>query len=331
MQNSRTNLFSRVKFENKNEQKSFVFNYYFPTKKLENWEKDHLEFDLIDQGRDFRERIDKFADKKNKSIKMLGLDNVLNFIDLLGQNKENSIETCMDRLNLSEKTIRDYLYVFEGIGLIRFSNKTIVTTDLVNIFIKEWDSGNISNLAVIFRNYEPYDKFLNMMKDIKYISKYKTNIEETKKILDKHGIGDYKAMRVFPNLGIYLGVLYPFQDRIYWANELPNDEMFEKAFLSAYDKHKISEGFASMVDIINEVCISINISIRIFIQLFNYYYQKNKIFLRTGGSVMTDSKNIIELLESKSFKQRYSKYVLEDGLMISGNVIKSIRLGKENE
>lgn len=328
-----TNVFGRIKLENKQDKRTCIFNYYMPSKKLLNWQNDQLEIESIDSELDFREKINKFANKQNKSIKMIGLNKILDFIEMLShQSKEVNINFCMSQLKLSEETCRDYIYVFEGIGIIKQKNGNIASTDLLEIFIKEWEAGNIENIVVILRNYVPFDMFLNMMKKIKQIPKFKIYIDETKKTLVAYGIKDYKAMRVFPNLGIHLGVLYPFEDKIFWANEQPTYETFERSFLSAYNKHKISEGYANMVDIINEVCINLNISIKIFIQLFTNYYQKNMNILRTGGSVMTASNNVIDILDSRSNERRFKTHVLEDGIIISDNVvINSIKIGINNE
>ncbi|VVB95260.1 Uncharacterised protein [uncultured archaeon] len=327
-----TNVFGRIKLENKKDKKTFIFNYYLPIKILLNWQKDLLEIEYIDIGQDFREKISKFADTTHRSIKMIGFDHILDFVEVFSNRAMDiDLETCIDRLQLSKNTCKDYIFVLEGVGLIRHKNGNIIATDLLDIFINEWNDGNTDNLITILRNYVPFNMFLDMMKKIKNVYKFEVNIPETKKILAEHGITDYKAMRVFPNIGEYLGILYPLGDKIYWAYEHPTFEKFEEAFLNAYNKHKIYEGFASIVDIINDVCININISFKTFEQLFNQYHQKNKNILRTGGSVMTQSRNIIQLLNPRSNSQRFNKYVLEDGIMISENVIKSIKLETKNE
>lgn len=322
-----TNLFSKIKIENKKDKKTFVFFYYTSNRKLDNWEKDQLEIEYIDYTQEYQKKVSAFSNKNFKAIKMIGLDNILDIIEILYTNKEIGIETCINQLKLSKETFMDYIQVFEGIGLVKIRNESLIATDLVDIFIKEWDEGNNDNLISIFRNYIPFDMFLNMMIDIKNISKFKINPEITKKTLEKYGINDYKAMRVFPNIGVRLGILYPSGDKIYWANEQPAYETFERSFLDAYNKHKITEGYASMADLINEVCINLNISYYTFIQLFKNFHRNNSNKMRTGGSVITASKNAIELLNSRSNEQRFNKIVLEDGIMISDNVIKSIKIG----
>ena len=257
---------------------------------------------------------------------MTGLKNILTIIEMLYQTKQINIDQCKERLNLAKTTCEDYFYVLEGIGLIKLENDEVASaTDLVEIFIEEWEKGNIENLINILRNYVPFDAFLTMMEKIKCIDKFKINTENTKKILSDYGINDYKALRLFPNIGTQLGILFPSGEKFYWANEKPTYEIFEQGFLDAYNKHKISEGYASIVDVINDVCTSLNISIRMFKELFSILYQKNKNKLKTGGSVITTSKNIIELLVLR--EQRFDKLVLEDGIEISGNFIKSIKLG----
>jgi len=274
-----------------------------------------------------KDKESAFSSKNFKTIKMIGLNNILDIIEILYTNKKIGIETCNSQLKLSKKTFMDYIQVFEGIGLVKITNGSLIATDLVDIFIKEWNKGNNDNLISIFRNYIPFDIFLNMMKVERNISKFKINTEITKKTLEKYGINDYKAMKVFPNIGIKLSILYPSGDKIYWANEQPAYETFEKNFLDAYNKHKIAEGYANMADLINEVCINVNISYNTFIQLFKNFHQNNKNKMRTGGSVITESKNAIELLNSRSNEQRFNKIVLEDGIMILDNVIKSIKIG----
>ena len=320
-----TNLFSKIKLRNIENNKTFTFNYYLPGKKLHNWENDQLEIESSDLKQEFEVKVRKFADTTKRSIKMTGLKNLLTLTEMLHQSNQINIDQCRERLNLAKTTCKDYFYVLEGIGLIKLENDEVASaTNLVNIFIEEWEKGNIENLIEILRNYVPFDAFLKMMEKIKYIDKYKINIEKTKQILSNHGINDYKALRLFPNIGTQLGILFPLGENIYWANEKPIYETFEESFGKAYNNHKISEGYASIVDVINDVCPSLNISIRMFEELFSLLYQKNKNKIKTGGSVITTSKNMIELLVPRD--QRFDKRVLEDGIEISGNFIKSIKL-----
>ena len=331
-----TNLFSKIKLRNIENNKTFTFNYYLPGKQLHNWENDQLEIEVSDLEQEssdfeqeFKANVRKFADTTKRSIKMTGLKNLLTLTEMLHQSDQININQCRERLNLAKTTCKDYFHVLEGIGLIKLENDEVASaTNLVKIFIEEWEKGNIENLIEILRNYVPFDSFLKMMEKIKYIDKHNINIEQTKQILSNHGINDYKALRLFPNIGTQLGILFPLGEKIYWANEKPTYEIFEESFLKAYNKHKISEGYASIVDVINDVCSSLNISIRMFEELFSLLYLKNKNKIETGGSVITTSKNMIELLVPREPReQRFNKHVLEDGIEISGNFIKSIKLG----
>lgn len=326
-----TNMFGKIKLENKIDKKTFIFNYYGNSNKLENWENDELEVEFIFPQQILRKEISKFANEKNKSIKMVGLTKLLKVIEFLHQNKNINISTCKEEIKLAETTCKDYFHVLDGIGLIKRNQNIAYSTELVDIFINELNRNNIDNLVMIFRNYEPFDLFLNMMEKVKSIDKYKVNEEKTKSILEENGINDYKAMRVFPNMGIHLGVLFPVGDKIHWANEKPSYESFEKSFTNAYNKHKILEGYASIADIINEVCPDLNISLKVFNDLFNKFYQKKNQELRTGGSVLTESKNVIEILSHRSNGKRFNKHVLEDGIIIAGKAIKSIKFGASNE
>lgn len=153
------------------------------------------------------------------------------------------------------------------------------------------------------------------------------HIQALKKALKRYGL-NLNSFDTLTRMAARLGGVYIIQDHIYFSENQPGQEEFERILLEEYAHLRIHSGYANMGEIADSVCRKLGISMLDFDKYFKTFYDANYDRLRTSSSVMLKpeiSKEII-FLQKRGAWPRFDRRRLVDGVNVYYVNIKSLKV-----
>ena len=266
---------------------------------------------------------------------------LFNILDLLAT---KSAPVTIGDLNIEQSMTKrrfaEIGRVLEGFRVAHRDGESFVPDSDLNEFVAYWEAGDLEGINTFFRRYSPYDTFLRFLKTKKCIYVPPRTDTDARhqmgKQLRKDKIGlTFVAIDTFKWWGMAVGQVYlsHIGDRnIYWGNEKPNIDIFEKSILFHYKKIRPLDGFANIGQLADQVCRELKIAFIRFEELFvQLCLQRHGYMTATSLARVPTSKSLVQTLLSRSqakltgTPQWTDKRLMEDGVFINGRSVKMVK------
>ena len=186
-----------------------------------------------------------------------------------------------------ERRVRDILRIFEvSCWVIRNDcNRDILyLTENYHKFIHAWNSGDhLLPMNQGLRNYPPYARFLNCLKQEKKIEIPHRQNKESRRNLGRYLKEKYDitfvAFDTFRTWAVSVGHAYrsPFEEILYWGGdwdtEHPSLDCFKVVFRENYHQTKKTSGYANLGHLAHLVCKKLSISFQAFEMKINQFIE----------------------------------------------------------
>ena len=264
--------------------------------------------------------------------------------DVLDLLATKSVPVTIGDLNIKQRMTKrrfaEIGRVLEGFGVAHRDGESFVPDSDLNKFVAYWEVGDLEGINTFFRRYSPYDTFLRFLKMEKCICVPPRMDTEARRQMGKQLRADkigltFVAIDTFKWWGMAVGQVYlsHIGDRnIYWGNEKPNIDIFEKSILFHYEKIRPLDGFANIGQLADQVCRELKIAFIRFEELFvQLCLQRHGYMTATSLARVPTSKSLVQTLLSRSqakltvTPQWTDKRLMEDGVFINGRSVKMVK------
>ena len=265
--------------------------------------------------------------------------------DVLDQLAEKSAPVTIKNLSikkpLTKKRFTRIGRVLESLQVARIKGESLVPDVDLDTLVAYWEDANLEEISTFFRRYQPYEIFLNFLKEKEsiYVPPC-TAPEERQQMgmqLRREDTGlTFVAIDTFKWWGLVVGQVYlsHIGDRkIYWGAEKPSLDIFEKSIHSHYKEVQPLDGFANIGRLADLVCRELKISFIRFEELFIQLCLQRRGYMTSTSLVRTPtSKSSVQILLSRSQAKRNGKQngwikkrFMEDGILINGRSVKMVK------
>lgn len=271
----------------------------------------------------------------------------------------HKIISSQGKIKHLERRVRDILRIFEvSRWVIRndHNRDILYLTENYHKFIHAWNSGDyLLPMNQGLRNYPPYARFLNCLKQEKKIEiPHRQNKESRRNLgcyLKQRYDITFVAFDTFRTWAVSVGHAYrsPFEEILYWGGdwdaEQPSLERFKTICRESFCQTDKTSGYANLGHLAHLVCMKLSISFQAFEMKMNQFVENfsGEIKLApatirrevSGHFRITSIRPRKEILrerlsakirgaksqESQWLEHRY----LEDGMRVNGKLVKLIR------
>ena len=274
------------------------------------------------------------------------------------------IISSQGKIKHPERRVRDILRIFEASRWITRNDQNrdiLYLTENYHKFIYAWNSGDhLLPMNQGLRNYPPYARFLNCLKQEEEIKIPHRQNKESRRNLgrclkEKYDI-TFVAFDTFRTWAVSVGHAYrsPFEEILYWGGdwdaERPSLECFKMVCGESFCQMDKTSGYANLGHLAHLVCMKLSISFQAFEMKMNQFVETfpgemklapatirrevsghfqitsirpRKEILREQLSAKIRRRKIraSKLQEPQWLEHRY----LEDGMRVSGKLVKLIQ------
>lgn len=277
----------------------------------------------------------------------------------LSLNTLHKIINSQGQIKHLERRVRDILRVFEASSWITRNDQNrdiLYLTENYHKFIHAWDSGDyLLPMNQGLRNYPPYARFLDCLKQEKKIEIPQRQSKESRRNLGyrlkkKYDI-TFVAFDTFRTWAVSVGHAYrsPFEEILYWGGdwdaERPSLECFKMVCGESFCQTDKTSGYANLGHLAHLVCMKLSISFQAFEMKMNQFVATfpGEIKLApatirrevSGHFQITSIRPRKEILRERlsaklqgnklSQSQWLEHRYLEDGMHVNGKLVKLIR------
>ena len=277
----------------------------------------------------------------------------------LSLNTLHKIINSQGQIKHLERRVRDILRVFEASSWITRNDQNrdiLYLTENYHKFIHAWDSGDyLLPMNQGLRNYPPYARFLDCLKQEKKIEIPQRQSKESRRNLGyrlkkKYDI-TFVAFDTFRTWAVSVGHAYrsPFEEILYWGGdwdaEHPSLECFKMVCGESFCQTDKTSGYANLGHLAHLVCMKLSISFQAFEMKMNQFVATfpGEIKLApatirrevSGHFQITSIRPRKEILRERlsaklqgnklSQSQWLEHRYLEDGMHVNGKLVKLIR------
>lgn len=243
---------------------------------------------------------------------------------------------------VTKKRFAEIGRVIEGFRVAHRDGESLVPSVDLKVFVAYWEAANLEGINAFFRRYLPYDTFLHFLNTEKCIYvPPKTDTDARRQMgkrlrEDKIGL-TFVAIDTFKWWGMAVGKVYFSHigdGNIYWGDERPNIDTFEKSLQSNYEEIRPLDGFANVGQLADRVCRELKIPFIRFEELFNQLCLQHRGYMTATSLVRTpSSKSPVQTLLSRSQAKRNGypiewtdKRFMEDGVFMNDRSVKMVKL-----
>jgi hypothetical protein len=271
--------------------------------------------------------------QESRSARPIQWNLLLDATELLYEKKSVSQDHFVRYLGISPNRSRELVNILHDMGLTKDSDNDLMADSSLNEFIKLWEQGDLRQISQFFRRtYPPYRRYLKFIErhspfEVGEGLRGASRLEE----LNRYGLNRV-SFDSLTRFAAPLGAVYLSGDKIHFAENTPDQELFERTMLEAHNRIKTPEGYSEIASLIDAVCRELEISTIDFEKYFKSYYDANYRKIATSRAILTRLKNRREIviLNPRGSPTRFDRRHLEDGINIYGFNIKAIRI-IENE
>ena len=231
--------------------------------------------------------------------------------------------------------------VLEGFRVARRDGESLIPSADLKTFVDYWEAADLEGINTFFCRYPPYDRFLHFLKNERSISTPPSTNPEA-----RHQMGErlrkdkvrltFVGIDTFKWWGMAVGQVYLSHigdGKIYWGDEKPSLNIFEKSVIFHYKEVQPLDGFVNIGQLADIVCRELTISFDRFEKIFmQLCLQRHGYITATSLVRAPTSKSQVQTLLPRSQAKRTEgpikwtkKRFMEDGIFINGQSVKMVK------
>ncbi len=277
------------------------------------------------------------------------LPRLLDVLDLLAS---KSGPVTLDDLNIKQqvtpKRFAEIGRVLEGLCVARRDGFSLVPEANLKRFVECWETRDLECMNMIFRRYQPYDKFLYFLRNEGCIYLPSKKDQEARhrsgsELKAKNG-PTFVAVDTFKWWGMAVGQIYLSHigdGNVYWGGENPTSTVFAESILRHYLQIKPLDGFANVGQLADQICRELKIAFIKFEELFRqlclqhpdrYLTATSLARHPTGKSPVqtilprSQARQIADSLRPGKSIEWTDKRLMEDGIFIGRRSVKLVKI-----
>jgi hypothetical protein len=292
------------------------------------------------------------------SVRPIQWNSLLDAIELISDKASVSPDLFRRNMGVSVPQSHEIARALHNMGFVDRTDSELAVRSTVLDFMRLWEEGNLRGLSQLLqRTYLPYQRLILLLKQrgpIRLTKKMpqtqqgdellrgskrerkkrreeSLTPDEQERIEKLTDVGlNLASFNILTRLATTLGAVYVSDDCVTFSENSPDQQHFDQALLEAYERFKIPEGYASIVDVADAVCQKLGISILDFDYYFAKFYQANYENIRTSSAVMLKPKTPREmvLLQKRGTLPRFDRRQLVDGVNVGRLNLKAFKMVK---
>jgi hypothetical protein len=286
------------------------------------------------------------------------LDPVLlpTLFDVLDIMVGRSSPTTLRDLNLyrpiSPRRLSEIGRVLDAFGVAHRKGLALTPGARLPRFVECWEGADLGCLNGFFRLYEPYDRFVRLLRHERKIEIPARGDSEAKRRLGAQlkakAALTFVAIDTFKWWGLGVGHLYISylgDSNLYWGGNDPASDVFEESLIRLYSVIKPADGFVNVGFLADRVCRELNVSFIRFEKLLVALCREkpDKYVTSTSLAREPSSRCTVQTILPRSRAKQSSlqgtpggavvwteRRLVEDGVSVGGKSVKMVRIEQED-